>query len=572
MGSTFAEMLSARADDDHPGLLFEDERYTWAEVVAAARLRAGLARRLAAETAGERGDRPLHVGVLLENVPEYVFWIGAAALAGATLVGINPTRRGAELATDIRHTDCDVIVTDTAQAALLEGLDTAVPPTRLLLTDSATYEAHLHPDTTPEPGSVPAAGPRGGGGPGDGGEGVRPGDRLLLLFTSGSTGAPKAVACSQGRLATIGSYGGQFEIGRESVTYIAMPLFHGNAVMANLAMAVAGGATVAMRRRFSASGFAADVRRYRVTYFNYVGRALAYILATPERPDDAELPLRVAFGTEASAQDMRRFAERFGCRIAEGYGSSEGAIALHKTPETPPDALGVAQRDIEVAVLDPETGWECARARFGADGRLLNPDEAIGELVGLNVAGAFEGYYKNPAADAERVRDGRYWSGDLGYRDQAGFFYFAGRGTDRLRVDSENFAAAPVERIVSRWAPVVMCAVYPVPDPRTGDQVMAALELDGPFDAEGFATFLREQRDLGTKWAPRFVRVVRDMPLTSTNKVDKRPLRRERWDCGDPVWWRPGREIEYVPLEPERAAELHAEFAAYGREHVLIGQ
>jgi len=129
-----------------------------------------------------------------------------------------------------------------------------------------------------------------------------------------------------------------------------------------------------------------------------------------------------------------------------------------------------------------------------------------------------------------------------------------------------------VERIVSRWAPVVMCAVYPVPDPRTGDQVMAALELDGPFDAEGFATFLREQRDLGTKWAPRFVRVVRDMPLTSTNKVDKRPLRRERWDCGDPVWWRPGREIEYVPLEPERAAELHAEFAAYGREHVLIGQ
>jgi fatty-acyl-CoA synthase len=604
---TFADLLLARADDDHPGLLFEDERYTWAEVVAAARVRAGLAARLAAETAEERGDRPLHVGVLLENVPEYIYWIGAAALAGVTLVGINPTRRGSELAADIRHTDCDVIITDPALAELLAGLDTGVPPARLLLVGTAAYERHLHRPAVESPLGAPAdrvpptetvagpsaaaargasrptvAGPsaptaagtsaaKGGvAGRVAGGPGV--GDRLLLLFTSGSTGAPKAVACSQGRLAAIGTYGGQFGIGRDSVTYIAMPLFHGNAIMANLAMAVAAGATVAMRRRFSASGFVADVRRYGVTYFNYVGRALAYILATPAGPHDAASSLRVAFGTEASAQDMRRFGERFGCRVIEGYGSSEGAIALRKTPETPPDALGVAQRDIEVAVLDPETGRECPRARFGPDGGLLNPDEAIGELAGLNVARAFEGYYKNPAADAERVRDGRYWSGDLAYRDEAGFFYFAGRGADRLRVDSENFAAAPVERILSRWAPVVMCAVYPVPDPRTGDQVMAALELDGPFDAEDFAAFLKGQRDLGTKWAPRFVRIVGDMPLTSTNKVDKRPLRRERWDCGDPVWWRPGREIQYVRLEPERAAGLRAEFAAYGREHMLIGQ
>ncbi|MGK5550491.1 AMP-binding protein [Actinomadura kijaniata] len=546
--ATFAEVLAARAGDPHPGLLFEDEVHTWDEVVRAARARAALLPALCPAPEG----RPRHVGVLLENVPEYVFWIGAAAFAGATLVGINPTRRGAGLAADIRHTDCDLIVTDTGHAALLDGLDTGVPANRVLLTDTAAHRA-APPGDAPEPDLAA----------------ISPADRLLLLFTSGSTGRPKAVVCGQGRLAAIAARADLMGLTRDSVTYCAMPLFHGNAIMANLAMATATGATVALRRRFSASGFLPDVRRHGVTYFNYVGRALAYILATPERPDDADNPLRAAFGTEASGQDMARFAARFGCRVIEGYGSSEGAISLHKVPGTPPDALGLPQNGVEVAVCDPATGAECPRARFGPDGGLLNPGEAIGEIVGLNAAAAFEGYYDDPAADAERVRDGRYWSGDLGYRDADGYFYFAGRGADRLRVDSENFAAAPVERVLARWDPVVMCAVYPVPDPRTGDQVMAALELRGEFDPGEFARFLESQPDLGTKWAPRFVRIVGEMPLTATGKVDKRPLRRARWEATGRVWWRPGRDLAYEPLTPRRAAEWDAAFAEHGRAHVL---
>ncbi|MEU5881575.1 AMP-binding protein [Spirillospora sp. NPDC047279] len=530
---TFAELLLARAGDAHTGLRFEDESYSWDEVVTAARRRAGLL---------EPGT---HVGVLLENVPEYVFWIGAAALAGATVVGINPTRRGAELAADIRHTDCTLIVTDSAHAGLL-GESLGEPGIPLILVDRP-YDLPGPADPVP----------------------VQPQDRLLLLFTSGSTGAPKAVACGQGRLAAIAVMSARMGITREAVTYVAMPLFHGNAVMANLAMAVHAGATVALRRRFSASGFLPDVRRYGVTYFNYVGRALAYILATPESPDDAGNTLQACFGTEASAQDMARFSARFGCMIIEGYGSSEGAISLQKTPETPPDALGVPQPGVEVAILDPETGAECPRALFDDHATLLNP-ESIGEIVGLNVASAFEGYYKNPEADAERVRDGKYWSGDLGYRDEKGFFYFAGRGADRLRVDSENFAAAPVERILSRWPAVVMCAVYPVPDPRTGDQVMAALELHAGFDPGELAAFLAAQPDLGTKWAPRFVRVIPSMPLTATGKVDKRPLRRDLWETADPVWYRPGRDLAYEPLSPDRAETLRTEFAAHGRTHLLV--
>ena len=120
----FAEVLVARADDDHPAILFEDETISYRALIAEAAARAALLR-------DARRDGPFHVGVLLENVPEFVFWLGAAALAGAAVVGINPTRRGGELAHDIRHTDCQLIVTDEAGAGtLLDGSTSASPPDR----------------------------------------------------------------------------------------------------------------------------------------------------------------------------------------------------------------------------------------------------------------------------------------------------------------------------------------------------------------------------------------------------------------------------------------------------------
>jgi fatty-acyl-CoA synthase len=343
--------------------------------------------------------------------------------------------------------------------------------------------------------------------------------------------------------------------------------------MANLAPALALAAPVALRPRFSASGFLPDVRRYGATYFNYVGRALAYILATPESPADSDNRLRLGFGTEASARDIERFSRRFGCRIVENYGSSEGVITIHRDQSTPEAALGRPPDTpaMDVIIADPATGKECPPARFDEHGGILNAGEAIGEIVNRAGAPAFEGYYRNEAAVQARLRDGWYWSGDLGYRDADGWFYFAGRGTDWLRVDSENFAAAPIERIVARFPGAVMVGVYPVPDPRTGDQVMAALELDpaAAFDPSSFADFLAAQPDLGTKWAPRFVRVVAAMPLTGTGKIDKQPLRSAGWETDDPVYWQPGRGEPYRRLTGDDRAELRREFSAHGRINLL---
>ena len=310
--------------------------------------------------------------------------------------------------------------------------------------------------------------------------------------------------------------------GPGDVMYCAMPMFHGNALNTCVVPAVAAGAVLVLRRRFSASGFLPDVRRYGVTYFNYVGRALAYVLATPPAPDDAENTLRFGFGTDASPQDISTFKRRFACPIVEGYGSSEGAISMSRVPgHARARPWGSRLRAPTSSSSTPSPPSECPAAEFDADGRLRNASEAIGEIVSRDGAARFEGYYANDEADAERTRNGWFWSGDLGYRDAEGFFYFAGRTADWLRVDGENFAAAPVERILGRFPGVVTAVVLPVPDPRTGDQVMAALELTDPdaFDPDAFGDFLGRP---DATWARSGRRVSCASPSTSRSPARAR--------------------------------------------------
>ncbi|CAB4863705.1 unannotated protein [freshwater metagenome] len=551
MTSTVASLLRARADDDHAGYHFEESVWSWRDVVRESATRAELLRRT-------RQPGPFHIGVLLENIPEYLFLAGGAAFAGATIVGINPTRRGDELGRDIRHTDCQLIITDAQHEPLLAGLDLGPANGRILRTDSSDYLQRIK-----DIGAValPAEDPA-------------PDTTLFLLFTSGSTSAPKAVICSTERMASAGERAAAgYGVTRDDVSYCAMPLFHGNALMACWAPSLAVGATIVVRRKFSASGFLDDVRDFGCTYFTYVGRTIAYLLAQPRTDHDRHHRLRLGFGTEASAQDRQRFLERFGCPLVEGYGSSESVVVIMRTPDTPPNALGRPRLDggADIAVVNPQTQQPCPFAVFDEHAAILNAEQAIGEIVNRSGGGIFEGYYNNNEATSDRLRNGWYWTGDLAYVDAEGFYYFAGRSSDWLRVDSENFAAAPVENILHRFPGVVMVAVYAVADPRTGDQVMAAIEMapDASFDPVAFAEFLGEQRDLGTKWAPRFVRLLRDMPLTANNKLNKQPLRTRGWATRDPVWWQPERGDAYRLFTRDDAVELAASFAEHGRSEFL---
>jgi acyl-CoA synthetase (AMP-forming)/AMP-acid ligase II len=171
--ATFAELLLRRAEDDSLGLRYEDRSRTWREVVEESRRRGSV-------TAARRvPGAPWHVGVLLENTPEHLFWMLGATTAGATVVGVNPTRRGADLARDIRFTDCGLVVTDDRGRALLDGLELGLGQDRVLDVGGAEYH-HLLAAVSQESG--PVAGPD---------------TTFSLAFTSGTTSAPKAVVCTQ---------------------------------------------------------------------------------------------------------------------------------------------------------------------------------------------------------------------------------------------------------------------------------------------------------------------------------------------------------------------------------------
>jgi fatty-acyl-CoA synthase len=378
------------------------------------------------------------------------------------------------------------------------------------------------------------------------------------------------VVISHKRMRSTGEYvGGLMRVGPGDTGYLAMPLFHANSQQCGFMPALLQGARLGMIRRFSRSQWLADVRRFGVTYFNYTGKPLAYILTTPRRPDDGDNPLRVAYGNEGSHRITAEFAERFGCEVIDGFGASEGGFGFSRTVTDPPGSVGRPPETIRV--LDPQ-GVECPRARLDESGRILNADEAIGEIVNTAGIGKFEGYYNNEEATRERTRGGMYWSGDFGFKDASGFVYFTGRDASWIRVDGENFLAKPIEDALQRHPSVYLCCVYAVPDAQAGDRVMATLVLaDGAeLDGAAFAAFLRAQPDLSPKWMPTYLRLARDLPRTATNKPLVRQLRQEKFRPGrDPLYWRERGDEAYRVFGAADFERVTAAFAAAGRLPLL---
>jgi fatty-acyl-CoA synthase len=557
-----AALLQRNATDpdrrDLPALKFGDRVWTHGEYARECRRFANLILARAQPT-----GRGVHVGVLLDNTPDYVFALGGAALAGAAVVGLNHTRRDEHLLRDIEHTHCDLVLSEPRHLPLLAPVASKLPP--LLVSnrfDDGDNDAPAIGDDLDNALATVT----------DDDAGIEPGPDTLwaLIFTSGTSAAPKAVICTQRRLLVTGNrFCIMMDLGPDDVGYVCMPLFHSNALMVGWAPSIVCGASVGLARRFSASGWLTDIRRYRATYFNYTGKPLAYIVSTPERPDDADNTLRVAFGNEGSPEVVDAFARRFGVDVIDAYGATEGGVAVNRDAEPRPGALG--QVGDNVKVVDDD-GIEKPPAKFDADGRLVNADECVGEIVNTAGAGPFEGYYNNPEATERTLRFGWYWSGDLGYLDEDRYLYFAGRNADWLRVDGENFPSQPIENAIARHPDVLLTAVYGVPDDQAGDQVMAGLVLrdDAEFDPEQFAAWLDAQEAIGPKWRPRYVRILRDPPTTGTNKIVKRALVHQKYrhdrTGGDPLYVRGRGEAAYRQFTTDDETVLRDLFARYQRE------
>ncbi|HEX9683795.1 MAG TPA: AMP-binding protein [Acidimicrobiales bacterium] len=515
------------------------------------------------------GDRPFHVAVLMDNTPDYLFALGGAALSGATIVGLNHTRVGEALHRDLTHTHCGIVITETRhQGQLADALGDDPVGGTVLVSDRFDDGHSDEGDGTPRIGTSlaaaldaqPATDP-----------GLEPGASTAwtLIFTSGTSSAPKAVICSQRRLMGTGARLGLIlEVTADDVGYVSMPLFHSNALMVGWAPAVVYGASVGLRRRFSASGFLPDVRRYGATWFNYTGKPLSYVLGTERAHDDADNTLRVAYGNEGSPQVVAEFAERFGVKVIDAFGATEGGVAIDRDASPRSGALGRAGATVRVV---DDSGVERPVARFDEAGRLINAEECVGEIVSTAGAGPFEGYYNNPEATERATRGGWFWSGDLGYLDTDGYLYFAGRNADWIRVDGENFPAGPIAAALQRHRDVAICTVYGVPDEQAGDQVMAAIILreGATFDPVAFAEWIDSLDDVGPKWRPRYLRIATELPTTGTNKVVTRTLVHHKFRpdrCGpDHLYVRDRGDDHYRPFTADDAEALRARFAAAGR-------
>ena len=215
-----AELLWARAEDDRPALFFEDQAWTFREFVA---------------EAGRRGrflmdqldpSRPPHVGVLLDNIPEYIFWLAGAALFGSVVVGINSTYRGDQLAQLVAFTDCQLVITSKDKRVLLDGLDLGLAEDRIVDVDAPGYGSLL----PSEAGAFKTD--------------VRADDLFLLIFTSGSTGMPKAVRCTHGRFATTGGHVAQVtQLSDGDVVYAPLPFFHSSSLFTGWSSSLTAGSS-----------------------------------------------------------------------------------------------------------------------------------------------------------------------------------------------------------------------------------------------------------------------------------------------------------------------------------------
>jgi fatty-acyl-CoA synthase len=550
--ATVADALRARAADSAERAFLRCDRDVWtfADTYAEAGRFANLF------LAERDAPRPFHVGVLMDNLAVFVFAELGAALAGAALVGLNPTRTGSALARDIEYADCQLVLVEARYTDQLREAIGRSSTLRVFTVDGAG-DAEW-PGLAGVLSSIDSSDPR---------QPVDSSTLMMIVFTSGTTRAPKGVLNSQGRLMMLG-WGAVQQMchcSADDVVYCAMPLYHANAQILALAPPLVAGGGLALARRFSKTSFLSDVRRYGATLFNYVGNPLAYIMDTPERSDDADNPLRLAYGNEAPRRYIDAFAKRFGCAVIDGYGASEVGVGFSRGPHDPARSLGRAPG---VKILD-DAGRECPPARLDDAGRLLNPDEAVGEIV--NTAGRlfFEGYYKDEQATRERTRNGWFHTGDLGYMDADGFIYFAGRDAEWLRVGGENFLARPIEEVVARYPDVLLATVYGVPDPEAGDQVMAAIALQGGggFDPLAFTRFIDAAHDLPPRWRPTFVRVAHDLATTHSNKILKRALRREKFlvdRIADPVYWRPRGAADFRRFTAADLAALRERFRSAG--------
>jgi long-chain acyl-CoA synthetase len=499
---TLPELLRVRADELADAELIRDAHQSWSYAEFAHRVR-----QVAAGLQGRGVGQGDVVGVVLPNTPHYleVWW--AILWLGATFNPINPALTPREAAGILSDSEAMCVVCTPESAAGLRDHGEELPSLReIVVAEGHDPIAQLRRD-----GTVDDPAP------------VRGDDLASFVYTSGTTGRRKGAMLAHANfLANAWQLGEPLPVGRGDVMGMVLPLFHVNAQVVTTVIPMFLGARAAMWERFSASQFWSDVARFEPVTFSAVPTMLAALLHAPGA-DEAEtntLRFVICGAAPLSPALFRRFEEKFGVRIMEGYGLTEGTCCSTINPFFGPrkiGSIGLPTRGQEVMIVDDS-------GEVAADG-------ARGEVCvrGPNV---MQGYYRRPDANAETLRDGWLHTGDVGFRDEDGFYFLVDRKKDMIIRGGENVYPREIEDVLLEHAGVREAAVIGRPDEVRGEEIHAVVALASATDTAVLEAHCRAR--LAAFKVPSSWEVVPELPKTSTGKIDKKPLR-ERVGSGAPA-------------------------------------
>ncbi|MBP6700045.1 MAG: long-chain-acyl-CoA synthetase [Halioglobus sp.] len=555
----------------HTAIIFEGREISWSELNACANQYVGALRAIGLR----RGQS---VSVMLENRIEYVAVLIALNKLGATAALINTNLTGLPLIHCMGITDSVMCIfgeermdaiADVREDPALDTVahylfvpdagDQGCPGWASDLSEEAADESRDNPPDTAR---------------------NTLGETALYIFTSGTTGMPKASVLSNRRylMTAALSHKAGLRCDSRDCIYLCLPLYHGTGLFLGVGAAFCSGATMLIRRKFSASNFLSEVREHGATCFIYIGELCRYLLNTPRQPDDYRNPLGTMMGNGLRPDVWHEFKERFGVRrVSEFYGSSEGNVGfvnfLNKDCTVGATTLPVAlvKYDVDADEILRDNKGHCIRVAPGEPGLLLGK---------ITAKTAFEGYTNKEATEKKILRNafqqGDAWfnTGDLMKTVDVGFtmglphYQFVDRVGDTFRWKSENVSTNEVGEIINQHPQISFSNVYGVEIPKAdGRAGMAALTLaEGvkKLDLDSFSAHACSQ--LPAYARPVFLRIQAELDTTGTFKLVKGELRSQAYDLAqvnDPLYvMKPG-SSRYEPLDAAFAAKIRAGAAGY---------
>lgn len=521
-----------------------------------------------AHWAVEQGYKPGDcVALFMENKPLYIaFWLGLSKVGVITAL-INNNLQGQGLAHCVSIAEAKALVIGPEQAEHLASADGLFDDALSKWTLGGDIEGtqRLDPDAAGLSTSRPERDVRGN---------LRGKDMCLYIYTSGTTGLPKAAKLTHARtMGMMRSFIGACRITERDRIYLTLPLYHGTGGICGVGQALLSGATLILRRKFSASVFWDEAVDEGATAFVYIGELCRYLMNADAHPRERDHKIRTGFGNGLRPEVWGPFVERFGIKhLVEFYGSTEGNVsflnydgkvgAIGRIP-------GYLTNKYHIRIVKFDVPEE--KPIRGDDGFCIEADpneagEAIGE-IGEEARQRFDGYNDKEQTEKKILRDvfkpGDMWfrTGDLLKKDELGYFYFVDRIGDTFRWKAENVSTNEVGEALSGFSGINLPNVYGVSIPNMdGRAGMAAVNtVGGDLDLKALAEHVDQA--LPHYARPLFIRVVPEAETTGTFKYRKVELVEEGFDLAkvsDPIFVRLPDTDAYKVLTPELQTKIEA--------------